>query len=146
MAAGDHLRILYEQLSKDPNSLANLDQDLPNYAQHQVPIFSLPKVCPHKLTVNLWTRPWHHALKMASKASNVFKRRLNCVSFWIQAEAQSSVTNEQHVAICVTSLHHYHQISKGCFGNLAWSWRQPKQSAAHWHLASSDTGMPHLLT
>ena len=43
MAAGDHLRILYEQLSKDPNSLANLDQDLPNYAQHQVPIFSLPK-------------------------------------------------------------------------------------------------------
>lgn len=45
MAAGDHLRVLYEQLSKDPNSLANLDQDLPNYAQHQVPIFSLPQVC-----------------------------------------------------------------------------------------------------
>ena len=27
----------------DPNSLANLDQDLPNYTQHMVPIFSLPQ-------------------------------------------------------------------------------------------------------
>jgi hypothetical protein len=35
-AAGDQLRIIYDQLSKDPNSLSNLDQDLPNYAQHQV--------------------------------------------------------------------------------------------------------------
>ena len=35
-AAGDHLRVIYDSLSKDPNSLANLDQDLPNYAQHQV--------------------------------------------------------------------------------------------------------------
>lgn len=26
-------RVIYDQLSKDPNSLANLDQDLPNYAQ-----------------------------------------------------------------------------------------------------------------
>ena len=31
-AAGDQLRVIYEQLSQD-NSLANLDQDLPNYAQ-----------------------------------------------------------------------------------------------------------------
>ncbi|EFN52002.1 hypothetical protein CHLNCDRAFT_59065 [Chlorella variabilis] len=42
MAAGDRLRVIYDGLSKDPNSLANLDQDLPNYAQHGVPIFSLP--------------------------------------------------------------------------------------------------------
>lgn len=35
-AAGDKLRVLYNALSKDPNSLSNLDQDLPNYAQHQV--------------------------------------------------------------------------------------------------------------
>ncbi|KAL3134029.1 hypothetical protein ABBQ32_008463 [Trebouxia sp. C0010 RCD-2024] len=40
-AAGDQLRVTYEQLSKDPNSLSNLDQDLPNYAQHSVPIHSL---------------------------------------------------------------------------------------------------------
>ena len=33
MAAGDKLRVMYDGLSKDPNSLANLDQDLPNYAQ-----------------------------------------------------------------------------------------------------------------
>lgn len=44
-AAGDQLRVTYEQLSKDPNSLSNLDQDLPNYAQHSVPIYSLPMVC-----------------------------------------------------------------------------------------------------
>ena len=37
-------RVVYEQLSKEPNSLANLDQDLPNYTQHQIPIFSLPQV------------------------------------------------------------------------------------------------------
>ena len=50
-AAGDQLRIIYEQLSKDPGSLANLDQDLPNYAQHQVPIFSLPQPW-------LWCESW----------------------------------------------------------------------------------------
>jgi len=31
--------------------LANLDQDLPNYAQHQVPIFSLPQEW-------LWCETW----------------------------------------------------------------------------------------
>ncbi len=67
-AVGDQLRSIYDQLSRDPNSLSNLDQvcacvrrwrgcfarfgnvcacacvqDLPNYAQHAVPIFSLPQ-------------------------------------------------------------------------------------------------------
>ncbi|CAL1385560.1 unnamed protein product [Linum trigynum] len=50
-AAGDNLRVFYETLSKDPNSLSNLDQDLPNYAQHTVPIFSLPKEW-------LWCESW----------------------------------------------------------------------------------------
>ncbi|CAI9103836.1 OLC1v1002407C1 [Oldenlandia corymbosa var. corymbosa] len=50
-AAGDQLRVIYETLSKDPNSLSNLDQDLPNYAQHQVPIFSLPQEW-------LWCESW----------------------------------------------------------------------------------------
>ncbi|KAG6576980.1 UDP-glucose:glycoprotein glucosyltransferase, partial [Cucurbita argyrosperma subsp. sororia] len=50
-AAGDHLRVFYESLSKDPNSLSNLDQDLPNYAQHTVPIFSLPQEW-------LWCESW----------------------------------------------------------------------------------------
>jgi UDP-glucose:glycoprotein glucosyltransferase len=48
---GDQLRSVYQQLSSDPNSLANLDQDLPNYAQHQVPIFSLPQEW-------LWCESW----------------------------------------------------------------------------------------
>ncbi|TXG53737.1 hypothetical protein EZV62_018993 [Acer yangbiense] len=66
-AAGDNLRVVYETLSKDPNSLANLDQfsyilfqicvlfllfqDLPNYAQHTVPIYSLPQEW-------LWCESW----------------------------------------------------------------------------------------
>eukprot|EP00877_Chromochloris_zofingiensis_P009036 jgi/Chrzof1/4386/Cz14g11070.t1 len=50
-AAGDNYRVIYEQLSKDPNSLANLDQDLPNYAQHNIPIFSLPQEW-------LWCESW----------------------------------------------------------------------------------------
>ena len=50
-AAGDQLRVIYDNLSKDPGSLANLDQDLPNYAQHQVPIFSLPQEW-------LWCETW----------------------------------------------------------------------------------------
>jgi UDP-glucose:glycoprotein glucosyltransferase len=60
-AAGDQFRILYDSLSKDPNSLANLDQDLPNYAQHQVPIFSLPQEW-------LWCESWcGNATKAAAK-------------------------------------------------------------------------------
>jgi len=39
---GDQLRSTYHGLSKDPNSLSNLDQDLPNYLQHLIPIYSLP--------------------------------------------------------------------------------------------------------
>ncbi|KAG6709705.1 hypothetical protein I3842_06G146800 [Carya illinoinensis] len=50
-AAGDNLRVFYENLSKDPNSLSNLDQDLPNYAQHTVHIFSLPQEW-------LWCESW----------------------------------------------------------------------------------------
>jgi len=48
---GDSLRMVYENLSRDPNSLANLDQDLPNYAQPQIPIYSLP-------TEWLWCDTW----------------------------------------------------------------------------------------
>ena len=51
MRAGDSLRVLYDNLSADPNSLSNLDQDLPNYAQHMVPIHSLPQEW-------LWCQTW----------------------------------------------------------------------------------------
>ncbi|BFZ00634.1 hypothetical protein BsWGS_03673 [Bradybaena similaris] len=43
IAAGDRLRGQYQGLSQDPNSLANLDQDLPNNMIHQVSIKSLPQ-------------------------------------------------------------------------------------------------------
>ena len=46
IAAGDRLRGQYQALSQDPNSLSNLDQDLPNNMIHQVPIFSLPQAVP----------------------------------------------------------------------------------------------------
>lgn len=49
--SGDTYRMLYDSLSKDPNSLSNLDQDLPNYASHQIPIFSLPQEW-------LWCESW----------------------------------------------------------------------------------------
>jgi hypothetical protein len=48
---GDQFRMFYDSLSKDPNSLSNLDQDLPNYAQHVVPITSLPQQW-------LWCETW----------------------------------------------------------------------------------------
>lgn len=47
----DQLRATYDQLSRDAGSLANLDQDLPNYLQHAVPIFSLPPEW-------LWCETW----------------------------------------------------------------------------------------
>ncbi|KAF9429568.1 hypothetical protein BGZ94_010274 [Podila epigama] len=51
LQAGDRLRNHYQQLSRDPNSLANLDQDLPNNMQREVPIFSLPQEW-------LWCETW----------------------------------------------------------------------------------------
>jgi len=51
LAAGDRLRGQYQALSQDPNSLANLDQDLPNNMIHSVPIYSLPQDW-------LWCETW----------------------------------------------------------------------------------------
>ncbi|KAI8915909.1 hypothetical protein EDD86DRAFT_197169 [Gorgonomyces haynaldii] len=51
LAAGDRLRAQYHRLSADPNSLANLDQDLPNNMIHEIPIFSLPQEW-------LWCETW----------------------------------------------------------------------------------------
>ncbi|KAJ8309822.1 hypothetical protein KUTeg_011687 [Tegillarca granosa] len=51
IAAGDRLRGQYQGLSQDPNSLSNLDQDLPNNMIHQVKIKSLPQDW-------LWCETW----------------------------------------------------------------------------------------
>ncbi|KAH8887033.1 hypothetical protein GQ53DRAFT_844565 [Thozetella sp. PMI_491] len=51
LAAGDRLRQQYHTLSADPNSLSNLDQDLPNHMQTVIPIHSLPQEW-------LWCETW----------------------------------------------------------------------------------------
>ena len=51
LAAGDRLRQQYHSLSADPASLSNLDQDLPNNMQMQLPIHSLPQ---HWLWCETW--------------------------------------------------------------------------------------------
>ncbi|KAH9837462.1 glycosyltransferase family 24 protein [Teratosphaeria destructans] len=51
IAAGDRLRQQYHQLSADPASLSNLDQDLPNHMQTILPIHSLPQEW-------LWCETW----------------------------------------------------------------------------------------
>lgn len=51
LAAGDRLRGQYHALSADPNSLSNLDQDLPNHMQHTLPIHSLDQDW-------LWCETW----------------------------------------------------------------------------------------
>lgn len=60
----DQLRATYDQLSRDPGSLSNLDQDLPNYLQHAVPIFSLPPEW-------LWCETW------CSDDSKVFAKTID---------------------------------------------------------------------
>ena len=49
--AGNRLRAHYQKLSSDPNSLSNLDQDLPNNMQRQIKIKSLPQEW-------LWCETW----------------------------------------------------------------------------------------
>ena len=81
IAAGDQLRATYAGLAQDPNSLSNLDQDLPNYLQHSVRIFSLPQEW-------LWCETWcdddslataktidlcNNPLTKASKLSNALR-------------------------------------------------------------------------
>ena len=51
IAAGDRLRQQYHQLSADPGSLSNLDQDLPNNMQMVIPIHTLPQEW-------LWCETW----------------------------------------------------------------------------------------
>lgn len=51
IAAGNILRVHYQQLTADKNSLANLDQDLPNNLQFLLPIHTLDKTW-------LWCETW----------------------------------------------------------------------------------------
>ena len=59
----DHIRKYYGMLAGDPGSLSNLDQDLPNSLQFEVPIFSLDKSW-------LWCESWC-ALSVKEKAKTI---------------------------------------------------------------------------
>jgi UDP-glucose:glycoprotein glucosyltransferase len=97
-AVGDRLRATYDSLSRDPNSLANLDQDLPNYAQNMVPIFSLPQEwlwceswCsddskPEAKTIDLCNNPLHKEPKL-DMARRVISGDLFPES-WVELDAE----------------------------------------------------------
>jgi len=69
-STGDMLRGVYNQLSRDPGSLSNLEQDLINFAQHQIPIFSLPAEW-------LWCETWcSQESKMAAKTLDLCQNPL----------------------------------------------------------------------
>eukprot|EP00339_Tiarina_fusa_P005414 CAMPEP_0116998200 /NCGR_PEP_ID=MMETSP0472-20121206/1356_1 /TAXON_ID=693140 ORGANISM="Tiarina fusus, Strain LIS" /NCGR_SAMPLE_ID=MMETSP0472 /ASSEMBLY_ACC=CAM_ASM_000603 /LENGTH=505 /DNA_ID=CAMNT_0004697283 /DNA_START=146 /DNA_END=1663 /DNA_ORIENTATION=- len=104
---GDKLRSIYQQLSADPNSLANLDQDLPNYAQHQVPIFSLPQEwlwceswCSDETkadskTIDLCNNPLHKEPKV-SMAKRIISGELFEES-WVELDAEVDVYEKQYL-------------------------------------------------
>ena len=113
-AAGDNLRAVYEQLSRDPNSLANLDQDLPNFAQLQIPIHSLPQEW-------LWCESWcSDASKSASKTIDLCNNprykepklnseRAPCGSAWekmrLKTDAFSSHPSSPHFPLSGKTRH-----------------------------------------
>ena len=104
---GDQLRAIYQQLSADPNSLANLDQDLPNYAQHQVPIFSLPQewlwceswcsdeTKPDAKTIDLCNNPLHKEAKI-SMAKRIISGELFQES-WIDLDAEVDAYEKEYL-------------------------------------------------
>lgn len=89
-ATGETLRGVYNQLSRDPNSLSNLDQDLPNFAQHQVPIYSLPAEW-------LWCETW------CSQESKKFAKTIDL--------CQNPLTKEPKIVMAkriIAEWQHYH--------------------------------------
>ena len=86
LAAGDRLRGQYQALSQDPNSLSNLDQDLPNNMIHQVPIKSLPQEW-------LWCETWcSDASKAVAKTIDLVSTDETILLFVIALLALCSVT------------------------------------------------------
>ena len=90
MQAGDRLRNHYQQLSRDPGSLANLDQDLPNNMQNEVPIFSLPQEW-------LWCETWCGDDGLA-KAKTIDLVRTSCIPrSWTVYENEKKILASDHL-------------------------------------------------
>ena len=102
---GDQLRAVYQQLTADPNNLSNLDQDLPNYTQHQIRIFSLPQDwlwceswCSEETkatakTIDLCNNPQHKEPKV-SMAKRIISGELFNES-WIELDAEVDKYEQQ---------------------------------------------------
>jgi UDP-glucose:glycoprotein glucosyltransferase len=111
---GDKLRSTYQQLSADPNSLSNLDQDLPNYAQHDVPIFSLPQEwlwceswCSDETkatakTIDLCNNPMHKEPKV-SMAMRVISGGLFNES-WVELDAEVESYDQEYAQSISTKM------------------------------------------
>ena len=105
---GDILRSTYQQLTSDPNNLSNLDQDLPNYIQHQVKIFSLPQDwlwceswCSEETketakTIDLCNNPEHKEPKV-SMAKRIISGELFDES-WIELDAEVDVYEKEYLS------------------------------------------------
>eukprot|EP00628_Pelagophyceae_sp_CCMP2097_P015078 CAMPEP_0206824110 /NCGR_PEP_ID=MMETSP0975-20121206/13662_1 /ASSEMBLY_ACC=CAM_ASM_000399 /TAXON_ID=483370 /ORGANISM="non described non described, Strain CCMP2097" /LENGTH=1608 /DNA_ID=CAMNT_0054366369 /DNA_START=1 /DNA_END=4825 /DNA_ORIENTATION=- len=113
MAVGDQLRAVYDQLSRDPNSLANLDQDLPNYAQNSIPIHSLPQEwlwceswCSDETkaaakTIDLCNNPQHKENKLS-----MAKRIINGSLFqesWVDLDDEVKAATERYAILIQAS-------------------------------------------
>lgn len=111
-SAGDSLRFMYQSLSADPNSLANLDQDLPNYAavvpvggsKEVVRIFDLPQEW-------LWCETWcDDASKERAKTIDLcnnpmtkepkLKSAKRIIAEWVDLDARARETTQRiHAAV-----------------------------------------------
>ncbi len=104
---GDQLRAVYQQLTADPNNLSNLDQDLPNYTQHQIKIHSLPQDwlwceswCNEETkatakTIDLCNNPAHKEAKL-SMAKRVISGNLFEES-WVELDEEVQMYGQQYL-------------------------------------------------
>ena len=82
MAAGDQLREQYQMLSQDPNSLSNLDQDLPNYMIHQVCelhfcCFDVFIICDSQVPIKSLPQEWLWCESWCSDASKSYAKTID---------------------------------------------------------------------
>lgn len=69
---------MYHALSADPNSLANLDQDLPNSMQQQIPILTLDKDW-------LWCQTWCSDESLKTAKTSESRMRVSLEADWALA-------------------------------------------------------------
>jgi len=105
-SVGDTLRGVYHSMAGDPNSLSNLDQDLPNYAQHSVRIKALPQDW-------LWCESWcNNNTKATAKAIDLCqnpKTKENKILMAKRLIAEWSALDQEASAIIASSTKLGHQ-------------------------------------